>query len=114
MDIVQPDVCAAGGLTECKKIATLASTHGVECVPHAWGSAIGLSATLHFLASLNDQPPCLVPEPILLEFEQEENPFRDHLALDPIVQKGGMVAVPQGPGLGIEVDRKVIDSFRVN
>ncbi len=41
MDIVQPDVCAAGGIAECKKIATLASTHGVECVPHAWGSAVG-------------------------------------------------------------------------
>jgi D-galactarolactone cycloisomerase len=35
MDIVQPDVCAAGGITECKKIAALANVHGVECVPHA-------------------------------------------------------------------------------
>ena len=43
MDIVQPDVCAAGGISECRKIAALASAHGVECVPHAWGSAIGLA-----------------------------------------------------------------------
>ena len=80
MDIVQPDVCAAGGITECKKIATLASTHGVECVPHAWGSAVGLAATIHFLASIPNQPPSLFPMPPMLEFEQEENPFRDHLA----------------------------------
>lgn len=113
MDIVQPDVCAAGGLTECKKIAALASTHGVECVPHAWGSAVGLSATIHFLASLPDQPPCLVPQPVLLEFEQEENPFRDFLAVDPIVQMGGMVPVPDGPGLGIDVNREVIAKYRV-
>lgn len=113
MDIVQPDVCAAGGLTECKKIAALAATHGVECVPHAWGSAVGLSATIHFLASLPDQPPCLVPQPVLLEFEQEENPFRDFLAREPIVQNQGMVAVPDGPGLGIEVDRKVIEKYSV-
>nr|WP_255663965.1 mandelate racemase/muconate lactonizing enzyme family protein [Nitratireductor sp. B36] len=113
MDIVQPDVCAAGGLTECKKIAALASAHGVECVPHAWGSAVGLSATIHFLASLPDQPPCLVPQPVLLEFEQEENPFRDFLAVDPIVQKDGFVPVPQGPGLGIEIDREIIAKYRV-
>lgn len=111
MDIIQPDVCAAGGITECKKIAALASAHGVECVPHAWGSAIGLAATLQFLAALPDMPPSLVPMPPMLEFEQTENPFRDHLAAAPIVQIGGMVAIPDGPGLGIEIDRAVIKRF---
>ena len=42
---------AAGGFSECRKIATLASAFGVECVPHAWGSAIGLAATVQFLAA---------------------------------------------------------------
>lgn len=113
MDIVQPDVCAAGGLSECKKIATLAMTHGVECVPHAWGSVVGLSATVHFLAALPDQPPSLFPFSPMLEFEQEENPFRDHLALEPIRQVEGRVKVPTGPGLGVEIDRKIIDRHRV-
>ena len=113
MDIVQPDVCAAGGISECKKIASLAATHGVECVPHAWGSAVGLAATIQFLAALPYQPPCLIPVEPLLESEQEQNPFRDHLALQPIVQRNGVVAVPTGPGLGIEIDRKVIDKYRV-
>jgi len=112
MDIVQPDVCAAGGISECKKIAAMATAHGVECVPHAWGSAVGLAATIHFLASLPDQPPAFFPVPPMLEFEQEENPFRDHLAKAPIVQVGGRVAVPDGPGLGIEVDRAVIEQYR--
>ena len=61
MDIVQPDLCAAGGFSECRKIATLASAFGVECVPHAWGSAIGLAATVQFLAALPDQPPAFRP-----------------------------------------------------
>ncbi|MGE0253441.1 MAG: mandelate racemase/muconate lactonizing enzyme family protein [Alphaproteobacteria bacterium] len=113
MDIVQPDVCAAGGISECRKIATLASAHGVECVPHAWGSAIGLAATLHFIATLPDQPPSLFPAPLMLEFEQEENPFRDRLAVTPIVQRDGYVAIPTGPGLGIEIDRSVLDAYRV-
>jgi D-galactarolactone cycloisomerase len=113
MDIVQPDVCAAGGISECKRIAALASANGVECVPHAWGSAVGLAATIQFLASLPDQPPSLIPMPPLLEFEQEQNPFRDHLAKMPIVQKNGRIAVPTGPGLGIEIDRAVIEKHRV-
>ncbi len=113
MDIVQPDVCAAGGISECRKIAALALAHGVECVPHAWGSAIGVAATLHFLASLPDQPPSFRPMPPLLEFEQCENPFRDHLSREPIVQRKGQVQVPTGPGLGIEIDRTVLDRYRV-
>jgi D-galactarolactone cycloisomerase len=112
MDIVQPDVCAAGGITECKKIAAMATAHGVECVPHAWGSAVGLAATLQFLAAIPDQPPSLFPSPPLLEFEQEENPFRDHLALEPIRQRDGIVKIPDGPGLGIEIDRAVIEKYR--
>ncbi len=113
MDIIQPDVCAAGGISECRKIAALASTHGVECVPHAWGSAIGLAATLHFLAALPDQPPSFKPMPPLLELEQCENPFRDLLAREPIVQLLGKVQVPTGAGLGIEIDRSVLDRYRV-
>ncbi len=113
MDIVQPDVCAAGGISECRKIATLAAAHGVECVPHAWGSAIGLAATLHFIAALPDQPPSFRPMPPLLEFERCENPFRDLLTVDPIVQKRGVVQIPTGAGLGIEVKREVLDRYRV-
>ena len=113
MDIIQPDVCAAGGISECRKIATLASAHGVECVPHAWGSVIGLAATLQFLAALPDQPPSFRPMPPLLEFEQCENPFRDHLSVEPIVQHRGKVQIPTGPGLGIEIDRSILDRYRV-
>ena len=113
MDIIQPDVCAAGGISECRKIAALASAHGVECIPHAWGSAIGLAATLHFLAALPDQPPSFRPMPPLLELEQCENPFRDLLSVEPIVQHGGKVQIPTGAGLGIEINRSVLDRYRV-
>jgi D-galactarolactone cycloisomerase len=113
MDIVQPDVCAAGGISEMRKIATLASAFGVECVPHAWGSAIGLAATVQFLAALPDQPPAFRPMPPMLEFEQTPNPLRDLLATLPIEQKHGVVAVPEGPGLGIEIDREVLARFKV-
>lgn len=113
MDIVQPDLCAAGGFSECRKIAALASAFGVECVPHAWGSAVGLAATIQFLAALPDQPPAFRPMPPMLEFEQTPNPLRDELAREPIVQREGVVAVPRGPGLGIEIDRAVLERYKV-
>jgi len=113
MDIIQPDVCAAGGLTECKKIAAMASAHWIQCIPHAWGSVIGMAATLHFLASLSDCPPCLVPIPPMLEYEQTFNPFRDELSHEVITHSQGIVDVPAGPGLGIEINEKIIEKYRV-
>jgi D-galactarolactone cycloisomerase len=113
MDIVQPDVCAAGGISECRKIAALASAFGVECVPHAWGSAIGLAATIQWLAALPDMPPAFRPIPPMLEFEQTPNPLRDDLAKEPVRQVNGIVRVPDGPGLGIEIDREVLARWKV-
>ncbi|ETF01094.1 L-rhamnonate dehydratase [Advenella kashmirensis W13003] len=113
MDIIQPDLCAAGGFSECKKIAAMATAHGVECVPHAWGSVIGVAATLHFIAALPDQPPSFRPMPALFEFEQCENPFRDHLATEPILLVNGAVRIPTKPGLGIDIDRSVLKKYAV-
>ncbi|HEY4252803.1 MAG TPA: mandelate racemase/muconate lactonizing enzyme family protein [Roseomonas sp.] len=113
MDIVQPDLCAAGGISECRKIAAMASAHGVECVPHAWGSAIGLAATVQWLAALPDMPPAFRPIPPMLEFEQTPNPLRDELAKEPIVQVNGIVKVSDAPGIGIEVDREALARWKV-
>jgi D-galactarolactone cycloisomerase len=49
----------------------------------------------------------------MLEYEQTFNPFRDELSLQPIVQVQGVVEVPTGPGLGIEIDEKILDRYRV-
>jgi D-galactarolactone cycloisomerase len=51
--------------------------------------------------------------PPMLEFEQTPNPLRDHLAQAPIEQKKGIVTVPTGPGLGIEIDREVLKKYKV-
>lgn len=114
MDIVQPDICTAGGFSELKKIAALASSYSVQCVPHAWGSAVALSATLQFIATLLPTPLSLFSRPIMLEFEQTPNPLREDLAIDPIVQCKGQVSIPSRPGLGIEVNRTIVDRYRVN
>jgi len=65
------------------------------------------------LASLPDCPPCLVPVPPMLEYEQTFNPFRDELSNVPITHSRGIVEVPTGPGLGIEINGKIIEKYRI-
>ena len=113
VDIVQPDTCAAGGLSECVKIAAMANAAGLRYVPHVWGTGIAIAASLHLLAVLPDNPPCLPPEPPLLEFDRTEHAIRDALLVQPIRAEAGMVRVPDGPGLGVEVDRAALERFKV-
>jgi D-galactarolactone cycloisomerase len=110
LDIVQPDISIAGGFTACQKIAALTEAHGVRTLPHMWGSSIRLAATLHWHAVLPDGPG-LFPEPSLFEFDMTENALRTELAQEPFVQQGGTVAVPDAPGLGLEINRSVLAQY---
>lgn len=110
VDIVQPDICLTGGLSEGRKIATLARTWHVRCLPHVWGTAIGLAASLHFIASLPDTPPSLNPLPMLLELDQTEHPLRN-ITTEPIRLEDGFVHVPDAPGLGVEVDEQIVKRY---
>ncbi len=113
MDIIQPDTAAAGGLSECKKIADMAAAFGIRYVPHVWGTGIGLAAALNLLAVLPHNPMRLMPLEPLLEFDRSEHPFRQAILKGPIEHDRGVVAIPDGPGLGIEIDRSTLDRFAV-
>ena len=52
-------------------------------------------------------------EPVF-EYDRSSHPFRQQLITEPILQKDGWVAIPNGPGLGVEVDRAVLEKYRVN
>ena len=110
-DIVQPDVSIAGGFTECRKIAAMASANHLRVLPHMWGSSIRLAATLHWQATIPDSPQALNPIPSLFEFDMTENGLRTDLAKVPIQMVDGHVPVPQEPGLGIEIDRAVLEKY---
>ncbi|WP_281890649.1 mandelate racemase/muconate lactonizing enzyme family protein [Paenibacillus sp. YYML68] len=114
LDIVQPDLCSSGGFTECKKIATLAQAWNTMMIPHVWGSGVGLAASLQFIATLAPAPLALYPEEPMLEYDQSSHPFRAALIQHAITMKDGMVAIPQGPGIGVEVDRSVIAAYGVS
>ena len=113
IDIIQPDTCAAGGLSECKKIADMATAFGVRYVPHVWGTGIGLSAALNLLAVLPHTPPRRTPLEPMLEFDRSAHPFRQAILAAPIEHQDGVVQVPDGPGLGIEINRDVLEKFKV-
>jgi D-galactarolactone cycloisomerase len=112
IDIIQPDTCAAGGLSECKKIADMANAFHVRYVPHVWGTGIGLAASLQLLAVLPHTPPSWTPTEPLLEFDRSEHPFRQEILMEPLEHVRGQVTIPTGPGLGIEINRNMVAHFR--
>jgi D-galactarolactone cycloisomerase len=112
IDYLQPDTCAAGGLSECKKIADMANAFGVRMVPHVWGSGIGLAAALQLLAVLPHNPPGRQPWEPMLEFDRSEHPFRQAILNTPIEHQNGVVQIPDGPGLGIDINRDALMSFK--
>lgn len=111
MDILQPDTGMCGGLTEAKRIADYAWAHGVRVNPHTWGTGIGLAAALHYHAVLPTTAPGFGAHQPLLEYDSTPHPFRQDLLADPIRVEDGIAYVPDGPGLGIEVRRDVLEKW---
>ncbi|WLI76289.1 mandelate racemase/muconate lactonizing enzyme family protein [Kosakonia sp. H02] len=113
MDIIQPDICAAGGLTECKKISDMAQAFGIRTNPHVWGSGVGIAASLQWIAMVPTHTPVsLSPAQPLLEFDQTEHPVRQAILQTPITHHRGVVTIPSGPGLGIEINRDALAFFK--
>jgi L-alanine-DL-glutamate epimerase-like enolase superfamily enzyme len=107
VDLVQPDVTRCGGITELLRIAHFAHERGVETVPHAWKSGIIKAASLHVNAVLPDalfQEYCVAETPINTSLTKQRLP----------IDADGFVAVPTGPGLGIELDDDVLSRYRVD
>ncbi|WP_026231797.1 mandelate racemase/muconate lactonizing enzyme family protein [Neolewinella persica] len=104
VDILQVDICSAGGLTEAKRIAALASTYGVEIIPHTWGTGIAFHAALHFISNLEPVPGRLYNPDFYIEYDRTSNGIRERLTIPSIEMKEGYIEVPTAPGLGIEVD----------
>ena len=111
VDIIQPDVCGVGGLTEARKIITLADIHHVRLVPHVWGTSIAMAAGLHFHAIIPPSPNAHESRSPHFEFDQTHNPFRNAIVEDLIQHNNGIIEVPEGPGLGIKVIREKLAEF---
>lgn len=111
VDIVQPDICAAGGLTEAKRIAALASVYGVEVVPHTWGSGIAIAAATHFICNLDAIPGRLISPKCYMEYDRTENGLREELTNNPVEVSNGEIRVSDEPGLGIVVNEEALNKY---
>lgn len=105
VDIIQPDVTRCGGITEAKRIAFLAQMRSLPCVPHAWSTNVIQAASLHLIASIPNAP--------FLEYCVRPNPLNTSLAKEPIKVVDGFAYVPQGPGLGVELNEEQLQRFAV-
>jgi len=103
VDVIQPDISRCGGLTEAKKIATLAADNNITLVPHAFKTGILVAASIHLIASIQNAP--------FLEFSVTESAIRKELLVNPFIQKDGFIDVPTAPGLGIELNLDVIKKY---
>ena len=102
IDIAQPSVTKIGGITEMRKIIALAEAHSVELLPHCAYFGPGNLASIHIVASL-------ATETLLerLYVNLAESPYGTSMDA-----KAGMVSVPQGPGLGVEPDMRLVEKYR--
>jgi L-alanine-DL-glutamate epimerase-like enolase superfamily enzyme len=102
-DIVQPDVTKCGGLSEQRRIAWMAQDHGVRFIPHGWNTAVGLASDLQIASAF--------PHTDLVEYLTGA-PFIDDLAVGRWrLDAEGMLAIPDRPGLGIEIDLDALAEF---
>ena len=96
VDILQPDPAFCGGITETMRIAALASSHNLRFAPHLWAGAPCFFAGLHCCAAS--------PASFTVEYSCGANPMIHDLSAAPVAVQDGMIAIPDGPGLGLTIN----------
>jgi len=104
LDILQPDCCHTGGISQMRKIAALAEAYHVPLAPHCTASFLGIAASLHVIAS--------IPLFLIHEFYPDNHGFNPkgigRMAYQ--VDADGYIGLPPGPGLGVEIDEKLLEA----
>lgn len=102
-DIVQPDVTKVGGISEERRIAWMAEENGVRFIPHGWNTALGLAADLQLAAAFANTD--------FVEY-LTGSPYIDEIVVKPWqLDADGMLAIPAGPGLGIELNLEAVQRY---
>jgi len=96
--IIQPDLSICGGILEAKKIAAMAEAYYVAVAPHNPYGPVLLAASVQLDACI---PNFLI---------QEHSSFGEGIFREPLVVEGGYIRLPEGPGLGVELDERRIGS----
>jgi L-alanine-DL-glutamate epimerase-like enolase superfamily enzyme len=105
IDVVQVDVTRVGGLARSKRIGWESHERHRLCVNHSYKTGINIAASLHFVAA--------VPNSHYFEYCVEQGALRQQLTKERFPVVDGEIAVPEEPGLGVELDEKVVNTYRV-
>jgi len=107
VDVIQPDLTRCGGLTVAREVARLAERANIELVPHSWLTDLLNAYSLHFIATL--------PRAKFLEFNVSQSELTRGVCGGAFkLNADGTVSIPDGPGLGVDVDTDFISAHRVN
>lgn len=101
VDVIQPDLCHAGGISECKKIAAIAEAYYVNVAPHNPQGPVATAAAAHLSMA--------IPNFHILEFVRSE-PYRDQALTEPWVVEKGNLLVPDLPGLGVDLNVETLQA----
>lgn len=105
LDVVQPDLSRCGGFTVARKIVHMAERANRLVIPHSWSSDLLTAASLHLCAFQRRAE--------LVEFSTSQGPLSRMLVREPLRMADGYLPVPEGPGLGVEVNDAIIERYRV-
>ncbi len=105
VDVLQPDLTRCGGFTAARKIVHMAERANRLVIPHSWCSDLLTAASLHLNAFQRRAE--------FIEFNTSQGPLSRGIAKEPLRLVDGYVAVPESPGLGIEVDEETIARYRI-
>jgi D-galactarolactone cycloisomerase len=115
VDVIQPDLAASGGLTNSRRVAILAEAFQVDFQPHVFGTILALPAAVQLTAAItNHQPWMLFPRPVLLEWDTTQNPMATDLLKNPLRLTDGLLQVPDGIGIGVEVNEEAIKNYLID
>ena len=112
LDVFQPDVTLCGGITLVKKIAELVQARGAWFSPHTWGNGIGLIANLHLAAAVGSCPFLELPHDPP-GWTEERRDFVLAPECRPVIDREGYLVIPDRPGLGVILDKKALETYRV-
>ncbi len=107
VDVVQPDIARAGGLTESMRVAKLADHRGLLCIPHGWKSGLTVTAQIHLSAASANTPLIEYMEPKLWP-----SVIRSKLVSPEFKPQNGIIDLPRSPGLGVHLNEEVVSELR--
>jgi len=105
VDVLQPDLTRCGGLTVGRKIVFMAERANRLVIPHSWCSDLLTAASLHLNAFQR--------RAVFVEFNTSQGPLSREVVRNPLKLEDGYLHVPEGPGLGVEVDDDTINRYRI-